>query len=345
MKIKSFVLFSLATLSVPTFAAVSVSSPSNGDSVTAPFTLSADAATCSDEQVVSMTYSLDNGTDLKAVHDTVLNESVDASIGTHVVHVKAWGEKGAMCASEVKVTVTESRPTTEAGAEPAASLTIPANANSNTSIQTHSNWQMTHDSGTPGKSSGSMAMTNSPSHGGSARKFVTHFSGSGGERYSDSFGEDTSATNFVYDGWVYIEGSASNLANMELDLNQVLANGNVMIYSFQCSGYAGQWEMGSNSKSIAHPAARWVKTGVACSPKSWTGNTWHHVQISYSRNSSGYITYHSVTFDGTTHSIGKTVLGEFALHWGHVLQTNFQIDGIGSGSNTTYLDDLTVYRW
>jgi hypothetical protein len=149
----------------------------------------------------------------------------------------------------------------------------------------------------------------------------------------------------VYDGWVYVAGSPSNLANMELDLNQVLENGNVMIYSFQCSGNSGQWEFGSNSGSAKHGNAKWVKSGISCNPRSWKGDTWHHVQISESRNSSGYITYHSITFDGTTHNINKTVFGEFALGWGHVLQTNFQIDGIGSGSATTYLDDLTVYRW
>jgi hypothetical protein len=128
-------------------------------------------------------------------------------------------------------------------------------------------------------------------------------------------------------------------------LNQVLENGNVMIYSFQCSGNSGQWEFGSNSGSAKHGNAKWVKSGISCNPRSWKGDTWHHVQISESRNSSGYITYHSITFDGTTHNINKTVFGEFALGWGHVLQTNFQIDGIGSGSATTYLDDLTVYRW
>jgi hypothetical protein len=231
MKIKSFVSFSLAILAVPTFAAVNVSSPSNGDSVISPFTLTADAATCSDQKVDSITYSLDNGTDLKVVHDTVLDVKVDASIGTHTVHVKAWGDKGALCVSEAKVTVSDSTAKTETGEE--ASLSIPSNAQAITSIQTHSNWEMTHDANTPGHASGSMSVVNNPSHGGSARKFVTHFSGSGGERYSDSFGEDTTATNFVYDGWVYVAGSPSNLANMELDLNQVLENGNVMIYSFQ----------------------------------------------------------------------------------------------------------------
>jgi len=339
MNLKSFALFSLAAIAAPTFAATTIHSPSNGDSVSSPFTLSAEATTCSSERVNSITYSLDNGTDLAISHDMAIEEKVSAGIGTHTVHVKAWGENGALCVAEVKVEVTHSVATSEDGAESASSLSIPSNAEAITSIQLHSNWQAMHDGNTPGGSSGSMAVVNSPSHGGAARKFETHFSGSGGERYSDSFGEDTTASNFVYDGWVYI--ASNNLANMELDLNQVLENGDVMIYSFQCSGHSGKWEYGSSSGGNA----RWVKSSIACNPKDWSTKTWHHVQIAESRSGSGYITYHSITFDGVQHNINKTVYGKFNLHWGHVLQTNFQIDGIGSGSNTTYLDDLTVYRW
>jgi hypothetical protein len=344
MKIIPVFFFSLSTLAAPAFAAVNISSPSNGDSVSSPFKITADASTCSSQRVDAITYSLDNGSDLDAVRGTFMESKVSAGLGPHVVHVKAWGTEGAMCVSEIKVNVTDSVVKHEDGTEAAAEA-IPANANTISGIQTHSSWEMVHDANTPGKSSGAMSIVNNPSHGGSARKFTTHFSNSGGERYSDSFGEDTTATNFVYDGWVYIAGSPSNLANIELDLNQTLDNGDVMIYSFQCSGNNGVWEYGSNAGSVKNSRAKWVHSHVSCNPKTWAGDTWHHVQIAYSRDSAGYITYQSLTFDGTVHTINARVFGEFGLHWGHVLQTNFQIDGIGSGSNTTYLDDLSVYCW
>jgi len=344
MKIVPVLFFSLSTLAAPTFAAVNISSPSNGDHVSSPFKITADASTCSSQRVDAITYSLDNGSDLDAVRGTFMESKVSAGLGTHIVHVKAWGTEGAMCVSEIKVHVTDSVVKDEAGAE-ASAETIPANANTISGIQTHSSWEMEHDANTPGNSSGAMSIVNNPSHGGSARKFTTHFSNSGGERYSDSFGEDTTATNFVYDGWVYIDGSPSNLANIELDLNQTLDNGDVMIYSFQCSGNSGLWEYGSNAASVKNPRAKWVHSKIACNPRTWSGSTWHHVQIAYSRDTSGYITYQSLTFDGTVHTINARVFGEFGLHWGHVLQTNFQIDGSGSGSNTTYLDDLVVYCW
>jgi len=335
----------LATLTVPALAGVTVSTPANNTEVVSPFTLTADAATCSSEPVDAITYSIDNGTDIQIVKDTSLNESVSTGLGAHTIHVKAWGNKGALCVTDVKITASSESVVTPEGETQSSSVSIPGYAASNSSIQTHSNWQMVHDSATPGSASGSMSLVGSPSHNGTARKFVTHFSGSGGERYSDSFGEDTSASNFVYDGWVYVSGSSSNLGNLELDLNQVLDNGDVMIYSFQCSGHAGVWEYGENAGSAKHSSDHWIRSSVSCNPKNWGANTWHHVQIASSRNSSGHITYKSITFDGTQHTLNKTVFGQFALGWGKVLQTNFQVDGIGSGSTTLYLDDLTVYHW
>ena len=72
----------------------------------------------------------------------------------------------------------------------------------------------------------------------------------------------------------------------------------------------------------------------------------HHVQIQFSRDSHGNVTYRSVWFDGAEQEINATVPSAFALGWGPALLTNFQVDGIGgSGSAIVYLDNLTVYRW
>jgi hypothetical protein len=44
--------------------------------------------------------------------------------------------------------------------------------------------------------------------------------------------------------------------------------------------------------------------------------------------------------------LNASVPSAFALGWGSVLLTNFQIDGLGaSGSSTLYLDNLTIYCW
>jgi hypothetical protein len=71
------------------------------------------------------------------------------------------------------------------------------------------------------------------------------------------------------------------------------------------------------------------------------------VQIGYSRDDSGNVTYSSVWLDGAEQSINATVNSAFALGWGPTMLTNFQIDSAesGSASATVYLDDLTIYRW
>ena len=85
---------------------------------------------------------------------------------------------------------------------------------------------------------------------------------------------------------------------------------------------------------------------ASCNPRAWVTNTWHHVQVYYSRDDSGNITYHSVWLDGQQSNINATVNSAFALGWAPVLLTNFQVDGLGStGSPAVYVDAMTVSRW
>jgi hypothetical protein len=91
---------------------------------------------------------------------------------------------------------------------------------------------------------------------------------------------------------------------------------------------------------------QWVKSGAACDLQSWSRDTWHHVQIAYSRDNAGNVTYESVWLDNVEQDIDATVPSSFALGWSSTLLTNLQVDGMGaSGSSTVWMDDLTVYRW
>jgi hypothetical protein len=71
------------------------------------------------------------------------------------------------------------------------------------------------------------------------------------------------------------------------------------------------------------------------------------VQLRYSRNDTGWITYQSASLDGVQQNINVTVLGAFDLGWAPTLVANVQLDGAtsGSGSASVILDDLTIYRW
>jgi hypothetical protein len=216
---------------------------------------------------------------------------------------------------------------------------VPKNAIAANDLQTLDTWIFNHDPGTPGTSVGTTSLVSTPSLSGDTRQFVSSYTYSGGEIYSVPYANDTTSMNFVYDGWVWIE-DGSTIANLELDSNQVTANGQTVIYGFQCSGDSQTWE-------YSGAGGHWVSSSQPCNVSNWKANVWHHVQISYSRDNSGNVTYHSVWLDGNEQAINATVPSSFALGWQvGVVQTQFQLDGQGdSGGSTVYLDSLTIDRW
>ena len=284
---------------------------------------------------------MDNSSDTTIVHNRSLDTKVSTSKGTHTVHVKAWGDKGALCLADVSITVSSvtDDPTGDGS-------TIPSNATRVTNIETMGNWNASHDKGANGTSSGKTSMVGSPSHSGPARKFVSTYKSRGAVRYSVGFGDNQTATNFFYDAWVYVTSSVSHVANIEMDVNQTMPNGQTVIFGVQCDGYSGTWDYTENQGSATHPKGHWATSSAACNPRNWSQNTWHHVQISYSRSSTGHVTYKAVWLDGHKSTLNHTVFAARALGWGSSLSTNFQVDGQGSsGSSTVYLDSLTLYRW
>ena len=320
----------------PAFATVTVGNPGNDAAVSSPFTLSANASTCSSQAVSAMGYSFDNSTDTTIVNSTSINTQVSTGIGAHTLHVKAWGNQGASCVTDVAITVTA-----------AASALVPRGASSNSSIESLSDWIAVYDSGSGGGSaSGKMSIVSSPSQNGHAREFLTNYTKSGGERYSVVFGDDETATNFFYDGWIYLNSQSSHIGNLELDMNQTMENGQTVIFGVQCDGYSSTWDYTRNAGSPTSPSDQWVHSRAYCNPRTWSTNAWHHVQVYYSRDNSGNVTYHSVWLDGQQETINATVNSAFALGWGPVLLTNFQVDGLGAnGAATAYLDNLIVSRW
>ena len=324
----------LVIMSVPGFAGVIVYGPANGAGVSASFPLSAFANWCGNQSVVSLGYSLDNSTYTATVGGQNLNTNLSTGAGWHTVHVKAWGRYGGVCVTDVSVNV-------------AGGSSIVSNAAASLSaIENLDNWQAFHDDSTGGWSSGAMNLVSSPSLSGSAREFYTTYGNFGGERYHVAFSDDQAATNFVYDTWIYLTDSAANIGNLEMDLNQVMQNGQTVIFGFQCDGYTDTWDYNANWTGPYNPSNTWMHSSEPCNIRSWGRNQWHHIQISYSRTDYGVVTYHSVTVDGTQQWINATAPAAYALGWAPVLLTNFQVDGLGGGGSVTlFMDNLTIYRW
>jgi len=324
----------LVFLSTSAFAGVIVNNPANGADVSSNFALTAFADWCGGQSVATLGYSIDNSTHTAMVSGQNLNTHVSSGSGWHTVHVKAWGEYGDVCVTDVSVNVA------------ANTSLIPSGSISVSSIESMGNWKNSHDEGTGGWSSGAMDMVSSPSLSGSARKFYTTYGNHGGERYHVVFNDDENATNFVYDAWVYLPDSAGNIGNLEMDLNQTMPNGQTVIFGVQCDGYSGTWDYNANWSGPEHPHNTWMHSSAPCNVRDWGRNQWHHIQISYSRNDYGVVTYHDVYLDGRDQPINATVPSAYDLGWAPVLLTNFQVDGLGgSGSVTLFLDNLVIYRW
>ena len=326
------------TMTLPALAGVTVNSPANDTDVTSPFTLNASASTCSSSSVVTMGYSFDSSSDTTVIKGQSIDTSVSSSTGGHTLHVKAWGQNGATCVTSLSITV-------EAGSTSSESI-VPSSADIVSHIQSLSGWAAAHDTGGPGSSSGSTAIVSSPSLYGSTRRYITSFSNNGDERFSKSFSDNVNAENLFYDSWVYLTSSASKIGNLEFDVNQVMPDGKTALIGFQCDGYSGEWAYNVNKGTAGSPRPSWVsKSGTHCNPRSWSIDKWHHVQASFTRNSTGTVTYHAIWLDGVETSLNVSAFVGADLGWAPVVNTQFQIDGVGSGTVTAYVDNLTVSMW
>jgi hypothetical protein len=320
---------------------VIVSAPLSGATVVSPFSLAAAGTQCSSQPIASFGYSLDNSSSTTFISGQSVSAAVTSAAGAHTLHVKSWGTSGAACNTDIPLTVTAPAPVV-------SGPTIPSTAVAVKSIQNLTTWQAAFDIGTgSGTSSGLMSLVTAPAISGSARQFVTTYSNYGGERYNIRIAADQSATNFVFDTWMYLASPINDIANIEMDLNQVVSNGQTVIFGFQCDGWSHSWDYTANLGTPASPNDQWLHSNQACNPQAWAANAWHHIQISYSRDTAGNVTYKSVWLDGAQQDLNVTTASSFVLGWAPTILTNFQVDGMTSlpGVATIYLDNLTIYRW
>lgn len=324
---------------------VAVTQPANGATVSPTFSVAANGTLCSSQPIAAMGYSLDNSASTTILSGTSIAGEVSAAAGAHLLHVKSWGNSGASCVSDIAVNVTA----------PVATPTvsgpvIPSNAVVVNNLQKLTNWQAAFDvaTGSGAWSSGITNMVTAPVLSDASRQFITTYSNYGGERYSVHVGTDASSENFVYDAMLYLASPTNDIANIEMDMNQVLSNGQTVIYGFQCDGWSHTWDYTANTGTPTSPNDQWLHSNQTCNPQAWAPNAWHHVQISYSRDSSGNVTYKSVWLDGVEQDLNITVNSAFALGWGTgSLLTNFQVDGMTStqGNATVYVDKFSIARW
>jgi hypothetical protein len=222
---------------------------------------------------------------------------------------------------------------------------IPDIAIPSPALESNPAWKWEHDDQTKGSSNGTSNYPIYPDgHNGlPGRQFVTWYSGNGGHRYHLTFGWDAKATHFVYEANVYLVNPAE-IANVEMDMNQVMSDGRTVIFGVQCSAHSKSWEYTYVDSSGTH----WHPSNIRCNPHNWGTKQWHKVQIASHRDDDGNVTYDWIGFDGVYTSFeGATAFSAQSLRWkrGELL-LNFQIDGAhNSGIMDAYLNNLAIYRW
>jgi hypothetical protein len=236
-------------------------------------------------------------------------------------------------------------PDAAAPEQPPISSRIPAIAIPALGLETSAAWKSDHDDQTRGWSTGSTHFPIFPDgqNGLQGRQFVASYGNNGGERYHLTFGRDTAATHFIYEANVYLVTPAE-IANVEMDMNQVLADGRTVIFGTQCSAHSKSWEYTYVDGGGTH----WRASNIHCNPHDWGTKKWHKIQIASHRDDDGNVTYDWIGFDGVyTEFQNATVFSTQALGWwpGELL-LNFQIDGAhNSGIMDSYLNNLAIYRW
>ncbi|MFL6428247.1 MAG: hypothetical protein ACJ71S_08390 [Acidobacteriaceae bacterium] len=344
--LSTFAVLSGAVTAQAAFAAnITVASPVNGTSNSSPVWVRAHNVGCNGLAPTAFGFSVDSGATTMGVtpYDVdVTHYSIGS--GSHTIHFKAWTSAGICPVVNTTFSVGGSSSTGGGGtptpSSPSAS--IPSYARASADLDTSNNWAYEHDAGTPGSSRGSTVFPASVSGYDNAREFYMTYSSNGGERWHNSFGNDGSATHFVMDTYVYVK-NPSQMANLELDLNQVMSNGATVIYGTQCSVYSHSWEW-----TYVSGGPHWHSSNIPCNPTTWAANTWHHIQVAFHRDSNGYVTHDWVNFDGT-HSNFSGASGGSAKNLGWArgdLLMNIQMDGhLGSGSITAYFHKTVFYRW
>lgn len=338
---------------------ITVASPISGSTTTSPMWVRAHNVGCYGLGPIAFGFSVDSSSSITwgvTPWDIDLTGRVIAS-GYHTIHFKSWTRSGICPVVNSAINVLGSTSTTTTATSTTTATTssttttttststsIPSTAIASSDLDTETNWLYEHDGGTPGTSQGSTVFPATTPLYDDAREFYMTYSSRGGERWHITFAKDAVATHFALDTYVYVE-NPDQLANLELDLNQVIPNGDTVIFGTQCSTYSGTWEWTYHSSTGSH----WNKSNIPCNPRTWAANSWHHIQIGFHRDDSGYVTHDWVEFDGT-HSVFSNASGPAgeALGWAAgSLVMNVQLDGYNttSGSVTAYLHKTTFYRW
>jgi hypothetical protein len=203
-------------------------------------------------------------------------------------------------------------------------------------------WSGVHDAATSGTATGATAYPVTVG-GKVARSLTSDYTDGGGIRYHCVYAEgDTVSDHFILAGWLWLDNPAT-ISQVELDNNQVTADGKTYIFGCQANANDGFWDITNMS-----PSDHWNATPIKTNPKNWPAKTWVRFEIMAHRDSVGNHTYDGIYFNGAAYEIGMTLPGAAVLGWAvGTLLANIQLGGNSgeSGSILVYASGLQVAKW
>lgn len=318
----------LLTLSLPTFAQITVSSPS-ATSVTSPAKFAATAkSSTSGLSITEFKIYIDNN-EKYSVQSGSISTSLSLSTGSHSVVFQAWDSKGTVYKKALSISVT-STSSSDSGSTSAYS-----------NIDQMTGWESCDQCAGPGGDGPttpySMSQNiSSPSMDGKSAKFWL----GGSTPYSQALWwkhltAASGAHHFVYDLYFYLTNPSAPQA-LEFDVNQS-ANGKHFIFGTQCDiRKSKQFDVWDDINK------KFVPTGIGCSAP--TAYKWHHLIWEFERTTDNRVKFVSVTLDGVKHYVNMSYATRSIS--ASSLSTAFQMDGnYQQADYTVWLDKVTLKYW
>lgn len=144
--------------------------------------------------------------------------------------------------------------------------------------------------------------------------------------------------NFTYDASFYVTSyDEAHTQALEFDINWFL-NSFGMTWGTECRMHGGhEWALWNNVDK------HWEATGIACNPLK---DAWNHVTISGKRNDDNTLTYQTITLNGKTIALNKTVPPFYVPANWYGITVNYQMDGDEyQTSIKSYVDKLSLIYW
>jgi hypothetical protein len=330
---KLSLLVCLSAFTLPAFAGIYVTSPTNGSTSGSPvhFVASATSPACS-KGVASMGIYTAPGKLAYTVNGGSLNTSLSMANGTYNVVVQSWDNCGWSATAPITLTVGSggSVPPPSGNAKVFSNLQhssgwtgyalLPPGFGICSSCKpTGSNvsWSWTQNVSSPSMD----GMTTRSAYNGGSTQWAdilwnNHLIGD----FSSQGLPDTSHTlapslhNFTYDVYFWV-GNTSTSQALEFDINQFV-NGKSYIWGHECRIDGGhEWDTWSN------PGGHWVASGIPCNPVS---NAWNHLTINVQRTSDGHLLFHTITLNGKTATLNRYDTPTSTNWYG--ITVNYQMD-------------------